>query len=178
MISAAPFDGAQCLQEFAYAAGDGRRCARIAPDNFFPSCSLELAACSVLPTQLFDQIAFARQSCRCSTWQPLASRLSKALISVREEINALLNRLANSGCQFNRNGSWYTPVDAKTHLTRKLDYLVEKNRSGAPNSSSTWPPVPAAARGKIIRCDAAPSRPSPAASGSKANCKHCAPANS
>lgn len=46
----------------------------------------------------------------------------------RAEIDALLNRLGTSGCQFNRNGSWYSSADAKAHLAKKLNYLVEKNK--------------------------------------------------
>lgn len=55
----------------------------------------------------------------------MAAELSPAS---RTEINALLNRLASSGCQFNRNGTWYNPVDARAHLVRKLDYLIEKKQ--------------------------------------------------
>jgi hypothetical protein len=46
----------------------------------------------------------------------------------RFEIDALLNRLGASGCEFNRNGSWYSSPDAKAHLTKKLNYLVEKKK--------------------------------------------------
>ena len=42
---------------------------------------------------------------------------------VRQEIDALLMRLQDSGCQFNRNGSWYSGSQAREHLLRKLDYL-------------------------------------------------------
>lgn len=42
---------------------------------------------------------------------------------VRREIDALLTRLQDSGCQFNRNGSWYNGSQARDHLLRKLDYL-------------------------------------------------------
>ena len=41
----------------------------------------------------------------------------------RAEIDALLERLQNSGCQFSRNGSWYSAADARGHLLRKLDYI-------------------------------------------------------
>ena len=46
----------------------------------------------------------------------------------RAEIDALLNRLGASGCQFNRNGSWYSSADAKAHLAKKFNYLMEKNK--------------------------------------------------
>ena len=45
----------------------------------------------------------------------------------RAEVDALLARLQSSGCQFNRNGSWYSGAEAKGHLLRKLDYLEKKD---------------------------------------------------
>ncbi|WP_230404689.1 MULTISPECIES: DUF5329 domain-containing protein [Undibacterium] len=44
----------------------------------------------------------------------------------RVEVEVLLNHLSNSGCQFNRNGTWYSAQEAKAHLSKKLDYVVEK----------------------------------------------------
>jgi len=43
------------------------------------------------------------------------------------EINGLLQRLQSSGCQFNRNGTWYSGEEAKAHLLQKLDYLERKD---------------------------------------------------
>lgn len=45
---------------------------------------------------------------------------------VRAEIDTLLNKLQSSGCQFNRNGSWYSGAEAKSHLLRKLEYFEDK----------------------------------------------------
>jgi len=45
----------------------------------------------------------------------------------RAEVNALLARLHSSGCQFNRNGSWYTGAEARKHLLRKLEYLEDRS---------------------------------------------------
>jgi hypothetical protein len=42
------------------------------------------------------------------------------------EVEALLLNLEKSGCQFNRNGSWYSGADARAHLQQKLDYLEGK----------------------------------------------------
>jgi YD repeat-containing protein len=42
---------------------------------------------------------------------------------VRTEIDALLTSLQSSGCQFNRNGSWYSGAEARDHLLRKLRYI-------------------------------------------------------
>lgn len=42
------------------------------------------------------------------------------------EITHLLNTLGASGCQFNRNGAWYSASEAQAHLTKKFDYLSDK----------------------------------------------------
>ena len=46
--------------------------------------------------------------------------------SAQTEIDALLDRLGASKCQFYRNGSWHSGVEARDHLQMKLEYLVEK----------------------------------------------------
>ena len=58
----------------------------------------------------------------------MASHALTAPIStpVRAEIDELMSVLQDSGCEFNRNGSWYTGADAKKHLLQKLDYLKDK----------------------------------------------------
>jgi hypothetical protein len=45
---------------------------------------------------------------------------------VRAEVEALLAKLQASGCEFGRNGSWYSGSEAKSHLLRKLEYLEGK----------------------------------------------------
>jgi hypothetical protein len=46
--------------------------------------------------------------------------------AVRAEIDALLARLASSGCSFYRNGSWHDAVEAKAHLLEKLAHLERR----------------------------------------------------
>jgi len=46
--------------------------------------------------------------------------------SAKTEIDALLNGLGTSKCQFYRNGSWHSGSEARDHLQMKLEYLVEK----------------------------------------------------
>jgi hypothetical protein len=48
-------------------------------------------------------------------------------VNAKSEIDQLLNRLGQSGCQFNRNGTWYSASEAKDHLNKKLDYVMGKN---------------------------------------------------
>jgi len=76
---------------------------------------------------------------------------------VRTEIETLLQALQTSGCQFNRNGSWYTGAEAQAHLTKKIEYLESKNlvkstedfiNLGASTSSSSSKPY-------LVRCGSA-----------------------
>lgn len=41
----------------------------------------------------------------------------------RQEVETLLERLAQSGCRFHRNGEWYGAQKAREHLEDKLAYL-------------------------------------------------------
>lgn len=42
------------------------------------------------------------------------------------EIDGLFSALLTSGCEFNRNGSWYSAKQASQHLQGKYDYLLKK----------------------------------------------------
>jgi len=42
------------------------------------------------------------------------------------EISHLMTYLVASGCEFNRNGSWYKPEKAVEHIERKYRYLVKR----------------------------------------------------
>jgi hypothetical protein len=46
--------------------------------------------------------------------------------AVRTEIDGLISKLEASGCDFNRNGTWYPAADAKSHLLLKLKYLEDR----------------------------------------------------
>jgi len=45
----------------------------------------------------------------------------------KKEIAHLISHLASSGCQFNRNGSWYDASRAVSHLNRKYEYLLKND---------------------------------------------------
>ena len=75
-------------------------------------------------------------------------------ISARADVDALLTRLQASGCEFNRNGSWYAGADARAHLLKKLEYLEGKDmvstaeqfiERGASTSSMSGKPY-------LVRC--------------------------
>ena len=42
----------------------------------------------------------------------------------QQEIDHLFTYLKVSGCQFSRNGSWYTPQEAIDHINDKYQYLI------------------------------------------------------
>ena len=44
------------------------------------------------------------------------------------EIEYLLSLVGSSGCEFNRNGSWYDAAQAEKHLRYKYEYLVAHDR--------------------------------------------------
>ncbi|HWP12256.1 MAG TPA: DUF5329 domain-containing protein [Ramlibacter sp.] len=48
-------------------------------------------------------------------------------VKVQNEVNFLLGYVAGSGCEFYRNGSWYGPQKAHSHLRDKYRYLTENN---------------------------------------------------
>lgn len=70
-----------------------------------------------------------RAACLAATLWALASYSAAGSLpaAAKAEVNALLTPLQASGCDFNRNGSWYSGAEAKAHLLKKLDYLDGKN---------------------------------------------------
>lgn len=46
----------------------------------------------------------------------------------RREIAGLIGALEGSSCRFQRNGSWHDAAEARTHLQRKYDYLLKKDK--------------------------------------------------
>ena len=45
----------------------------------------------------------------------------------QREIEQLIDALGRSGCEFQRNGSWYPASEAQAHLRRKYDYLRKRD---------------------------------------------------
>ena len=48
--------------------------------------------------------------------------------AVRAEIDYLLTSIERSDCEFYRNGFWFGPERAESHLRQKYDHLVSKDR--------------------------------------------------
>ncbi|MDR0182363.1 DUF5329 domain-containing protein [Lysobacter sp. UC] len=45
----------------------------------------------------------------------------------QREVEQLIEALGRSGCEFQRNGSWYPANEAQAHLRRKYDYLRNRD---------------------------------------------------
>ena len=45
----------------------------------------------------------------------------------QREIDQLIDALGHSGCEFQRNGTWYPAGEAQKHLRRKYDYLRKRD---------------------------------------------------
>jgi hypothetical protein len=61
-----------------------------------------------------------------ATGAPAGVLAAPAPPAVRAEIDALLARLAASGCEFERNGRWHDAAEARSHLQRKLDHVERR----------------------------------------------------
>ena len=57
---------------------------------------------------------------------PLAALAEKPTPAASQEIEHLITHLKASGCEFQRNGSWYDSAKAAAHLQQKYDYLLKK----------------------------------------------------
>jgi hypothetical protein len=73
-----------------------------------------------------------------------------------------MSRLEASGCEFNRNGTWHTATDAKSHLLLKLKYLEDRGavqtteqfiELAASSSSTTGQPY-------LVKCGSSAAVPS------------------
>lgn len=74
--------------------------------------------------------------------------------ATRAEIDVLMSKLEASGCEFNRNGNWYSSAEAKSHLLSKLKYLEDK---GMVHSTEQFIELAAAAssmtgQAYLVRC--------------------------
>lgn len=72
------------------------------------------------------------------------------------EIRQLLDRLAVSGCSFQRNGSWHSAGEARAHLLKKYDYLADKGRIGTAEDFIEMAATRSSMSGKpyLVKCGA------------------------
>lgn len=102
-------------------------------------------------------LAFALMLIPCTF--ALGAELSAAS---KAEIDSLLDRLGASGCEFNRNGTWYASAKAKSHLARKLDYLLDRKLVESPEQFIALAGSKSSQSGEAyqVKCGSDPAVPS------------------
>ncbi|MEZ2311764.1 DUF5329 domain-containing protein [Paraburkholderia sp. RCC_158] len=81
---------------------------------------------------------------------------------VQAEINSLLNRLETSGCGFNRNGTWYSGIEAKSHMLAKLHYIESRTALQNTEQFIELAATRSSVSGKpyVVKCGNGPGEPS------------------
>jgi hypothetical protein len=84
--------------------------------------------------------------------------------TAKKEISHLIDRLAASGCRFNRNGTWYEASRAVSHLKRKYEYLLDKGLVTDADAFIQHAASQSSASGKayLVKCGDQPETPSAA----------------
>ncbi|MFZ6814274.1 DUF5329 domain-containing protein [Undibacterium sp. Rencai35W] len=74
----------------------------------------------------------------------------------KHEITHLLTYVEQSGCQLNRNGSWYTSQEATAHLNKKYQYLLDKDLISTTESFIAKAATESSMSGKayLVKCQA------------------------
>ena len=57
-----------------------------------------------------------------------ARSIAQPANNAQREVESLFAAIEHSGCEFFRNGSWHSGLQAGLHLHQKYDYLVARNR--------------------------------------------------
>lgn len=83
------------------------------------------AQCRAMPfaLRLLRQRLGAMLLVCCSAGGACAAEISDI---TRREVSLILARIAQSGCEFYRSGSWYSATEARDHLERKYRYLAAR----------------------------------------------------
>jgi hypothetical protein len=99
--------------------------------------------------------------CLAAAMLPLAVGAAED-VAAEAEIKHLIAHLGASGCQFYRNGSWYSAERAVDHLTRKYEYLRKRGLVPDAEAFIERAATESSASGKPyqVRCAAAPAVPS------------------
>jgi hypothetical protein len=84
----------------------------------------------------------------------LPAMATESETTAKQEIEHLIAHLASSGCEFNRNGSWYSAARAVSHLKRKYQYLAERNLAPTAEAFIERAASESSASGKpyLVRC--------------------------
>jgi hypothetical protein len=79
--------------------------------------------------------------------------------AARAEIEHMLAFVAKSGCQFNRNGTWYAAPEASAHLAKKERYLEEHGQIASAEDFIAKSATKSSMSGKpyTVRCGSEPA---------------------
>jgi Family of unknown function (DUF5329) len=74
--------------------------------------------------------------------------------AARAEVDQLLAALESSGCQFQRNGSWHSAAEAKSHLLGKLQAIERRGSLDSTEQFITLAATASSSSGKPyqVRC--------------------------
>jgi len=91
-----------------------------------------------------------------------AMQAAEPSASAKFEVEQLLARLASSGCQFQRNGKWHSATEARVHLEKKYQYLLDKQLVGSSEDFISLAATQSNTTGKpyLVRCGAQEAAPS------------------
>lgn len=76
---------------------------------------------------MFAKLYTTAQACVAAALLACAPVHASTSTATAVEIDGLFAALLKSGCEFSRNGSWYSAKQASQHLQGKYDYLLRKN---------------------------------------------------
>jgi hypothetical protein len=79
--------------------------------------------------------------------------------AARAEIQQLLAFVANSDCQFSRNGTWYPAPEASAHLAKKERYLEDRGQVASPEDFIAKAATKSSMTGRpyMVRCGSEPA---------------------
>lgn len=82
--------------------------------------------------------------------------------AARREVAQILARIAQSGCEFQRSGTWYPAEKARDHLERKYRYLLARNMIGSTEDFVSMAATRSSMTEELywIRCPGAPAQTS------------------
>ncbi len=79
-----------------------------------------------MPQQRYPWTQALATACLLFSLTAGAQTASSGTSTTEREIHALFKALQQSGCEFARNGQWYSASEASAHLQRKYSYLQKR----------------------------------------------------
>jgi hypothetical protein len=83
---------------------------------------------------------------------PIHARAQNDQASI--EIEKLLLYIKGSGCEFNRNGDWYSSMEAAEHINKKYQYALKKGLIGSAEDFISYAATESSLSGKpyLVKC--------------------------